>query len=93
MIDAKFIDDMVKRFNAIIPLELQQFQKDLERNLRSILQGAFAKLDLVTREEFDAQKGVLAKTRSKVEALEKQIAKLEKQSLDKQGKKGSKSHH
>lgn len=83
MFDGKFIDDIAKRLSAVVPPGLQQFKKDLEQNFRSVLQSAFAKLDLVTREEFDVQTGVLAKTRSKVEALEKQLAKLEKELLDK----------
>jgi len=52
---------------------------DLEKNLRPILQSAFAKLDLVTREEFDVQQQVLLRTREKLERLEAVVAELEKQ--------------
>lgn len=51
--------------------------KDIEKNLRAVLQGVFAKLDLVTREEFDVQQAVLLKTRERLEALEAQVAALE----------------
>ena len=51
---------------------------DLEKNLRVLLQSTFARLDLVTREEFDVQREVLARTRAKLEALEAQLAALEK---------------
>jgi hypothetical protein len=51
--------------------------KDLEKNLRAVLQGVFAKLDLVSREEFDVQQAVLLKTREKLEALEAKVAALE----------------
>jgi BMFP domain-containing protein YqiC len=51
--------------------------KDLEKNLRAVLQSVFAKLDLVTREEFDVQQAVLLKTREKLEALEAKVAALE----------------
>lgn len=51
--------------------------RDLEKNLRAVLQGVFAKLDLVTREEFDVQQAVLLKTREKLEALEAKVARLE----------------
>ena len=51
--------------------------KDLEKNLRAVLQGVFTKLDLVTREEFDVQQAVLLKTREKLEALEAKVAELE----------------
>lgn len=51
--------------------------KDLERNLRAVLQSVFAKLDLVTREEFDVQQAVLLRTREKLETLEIRVAALE----------------
>jgi len=51
--------------------------KDVEKNLRAVLQSVFAKLDLVTREEFDVQQAVLLKTREKLEALEAKVAALE----------------
>ncbi len=53
--------------------------KDLEKNLRAMLQSAFAKLDLVTREEFEVQQAVLLRTREKLAALETRIAALEQQ--------------
>ncbi len=96
MIDPNFVEDMVKRLSEAVPPALQAIKSDLERNIRAVLQSAFAKLDLVTREEFDAQVGVLAKTRAKLEALEKQISSLEAQhsKTPRQSKKdGSKSDH
>lgn len=53
---------------------------DLEKNLRALLAGFFSRLDLVTREEFDAQREVLARTRAKLQELEAKIAELEKNS-------------
>jgi ubiquinone biosynthesis accessory factor UbiK len=50
---------------------------DLEKNLRAMLNGVFARLDLVTREEFDVQRQVLARTREKLERLETQLNELE----------------
>ena len=52
-------------------------REDLEQNFRSVLRASLNKLDLVTREEFDVQEAVLAKTRAKLEALEKQVKALE----------------
>jgi BMFP domain-containing protein YqiC len=52
--------------------------KDLEKNIRGLVQQGFQKMDLVTREEFDLQAQVLAKTRAKLEILEAKIAELEK---------------
>jgi len=51
--------------------------KDIEKNIKAMMSQGFAKLDLVTREEFDIQAQVLAKTRAKLEALEARIAELE----------------
>jgi BMFP domain-containing protein YqiC len=51
----------------------------MEKNFHAILQSALGKLDLVTREEFEVQKAVLAKTRSKLEDLEKTVAEIEQQ--------------
>ena len=51
--------------------------KDLERNMRGLLSSAFARMDLVTREEYDAQAQVLARAREKLAALEARIADLE----------------
>lgn len=51
--------------------------KDVEKNLRAVLQGVFARLDLVTREEFEVQQAVLLKTRDKLDALEAKVAALE----------------
>ncbi len=51
--------------------------KDIEKNVKAMMSQGFAKLDLVTREEFDIQAQVLAKTRAKLEALEARVAALE----------------
>ena len=51
--------------------------KDLEKNLRALLSNAFSRLDLVSREEFDVQREVLARTRAKLAELESRLAELE----------------
>ena len=51
--------------------------RDLERNVRAMLSGAFSRMDLVSREEYDVQVEVLARTREKLSALEARIAELE----------------
>ena len=50
---------------------------DLEKNLRALLASAFGRLDLVTREEFDVQREVLARTRARLQELEAKLAELE----------------
>ncbi len=77
MIDPKIIDDLSKRLADMVPSGVRQLQADLEKNFHALLQVAFAKMDLVTRQEFDVQQGVLARTRTKLETLEKQVAALE----------------
>ena len=53
--------------------------KDIEKNMKAMMTQGFSKLDLVTREEFDVQTQVLAKTRAKLEVLEARVAELEAQ--------------
>lgn len=61
-----------------LPPNLQVMQEDIEKHLRRSLQNMFAKLDLVTREEFDVQVNVLRRTREKLEALEARSIKQDK---------------
>jgi BMFP domain-containing protein YqiC len=77
MMDHKLIDDLARRLSNAVPAGLHEAQQDIEKNFRTVLQNTMAKLDLVTREEFDVQTRVLARTREKLEALEKTIAELE----------------
>lgn len=77
MIDTKSVDELVKRLANSLPSSLYHVHEDLEKKFRVVLQSTFAKMDLVSREEFDVQRAVLARTREKLDALEKQIAKME----------------
>lgn len=77
MFDPKQIDEMARDVLDKMPAGLKAMQADVEKNLHGALQAVFAKLDLVTREEFDVQSAVLARTREKLEVLEKHVAKLE----------------
>ena len=78
MIDAKIFEDISQRIAGQMPSGLQVLQDDLKKNIRSAVEASLSHLNLVTREEFDVQARVLARTREKLEALEKQIAELEK---------------
>ncbi len=80
MINIDSINDMARQFSAKLPPETKKFKKELDKNFRAVLQSVFSKLELVTREEFNVQKGVLAKTRAKLNILEKTITELEKHS-------------
>ena len=72
------LSDIAKKLCDALPSNLHHFKKDIEKNFHGVLQGAFHKLDLVTREEFDAQTKVLARSRKKIEALEARLKELEK---------------
>ena len=77
MFDTKFIDDLARQISDSVPSGVKGLQQDLEKNIHTLLQGALAKLDLVTREEFDSQSQVLLRTREKLEQLEKLVTELE----------------
>lgn len=77
MLDTKFIDDLAHQISGSLPAGLREMQQDVEKNIHSLLQATLGKLDLVTREEFDVQRKVLARTREKLEQLEQTLAKLE----------------
>jgi BMFP domain-containing protein YqiC len=79
MIDTKILDDLARRLADAVPPGVREIQQDVEKNLRSILQATLSKLDLVTREEFDGQSRLLARTREKLDKLESMIATLEVQ--------------
>lgn len=85
MFDSKIFDDIAKKLSDALPDSVQGMRKDLQKNFHSILQGAFSKLDLVTREEFDVQVKVLSKTRLKLEGLIDQVAQLEEKKPKKKG--------
>lgn len=72
-----FLSELSAKLTNALPTNIQSMKKDLEKNFQVILQKAFAKLELVTREEFDSQSKVLIRTRKKLEALEKEVKALE----------------
>lgn len=78
MFNPKQLDDLTQRILNNIPTGLQEMQQDVAKNIRAVLQSTFAKMDLVTREEFEVQTAVLARTRARLEALEKQVAEIER---------------
>ncbi len=76
--DPKRIDELARRLAAVLPEGINDLRTDMERNFRAVLQGTLARMDVVTREEFDVQAGVLARTREKVEQLLQRLEELEK---------------
>jgi BMFP domain-containing protein YqiC len=80
--DPRSLDDLARRLAAAVPESLTAVRRDLETNFKAVLQSGLAKLDLVTRQEFDVQAGVLRRTREKLEALEARLAALETPARD-----------
>jgi ubiquinone biosynthesis accessory factor UbiK len=71
------IDELARRLFERLPPALRSMQADLESNFRAVLRERLSKLDLVSRDEFDAQARVLERTRAQLEALESRLAALE----------------
>lgn len=69
------LDELDRRMKEILA---RSPAADLEKNLRALMQSALGRLDLVTREEYDVQREVLARTRAKLEELEAKVAELER---------------
>ena len=94
------IDKLAKTLVETLPQGLRAVRDDLEKNFRSALHSGLGKFDLVTREEFEVQEAILARTRGILEALEARLAKLEsgpaakkirkKEALKKTSNKGAK---
>lgn len=77
-----FLNDMQAKLHQVLE---SSPAKDIEKNVKAMMTQGFSKLDLVTREEFDIQAQVLAKTRAKLETLEARVAALEAQLKDEKG--------
>ena len=73
--DTKFLDELNRKISELIAASPA---KDIEKNVRALMSSAFSRLDLVTREEFDVQQEVLARTRSKLEEMQARITELER---------------
>ena len=75
--DRPSIDEIARRLFESVPPALRSMQQDLESNFRAVLRGTLGRLDLVPRDEFDAQKKLLERTLEKVAALEARVGALE----------------
>jgi BMFP domain-containing protein YqiC len=71
------IDEIARKLLERVPPALRSMQADLESNFRAVLRERLSKLDLVSRDEFDAQTRVLERTRAQLEALEARLTALE----------------
>jgi BMFP domain-containing protein YqiC len=80
MINRDELNNLARKITSLLPDNVQQMQDDLESNIHALLQNTLAKMNLVTREEFDVQAALLQRTREKLEKLEKLLDELEKKS-------------
>jgi ubiquinone biosynthesis accessory factor UbiK len=76
-IGAKNLDELARRLADSVPESVRSFGRDLEGNFKAVLQAQLAKLDLVSRQEFDVQAALLARTQGTLAALEARLKELE----------------
>jgi BMFP domain-containing protein YqiC len=84
VLDPKRLDELSQRLAGAVP-GAREMRSELERSFRALLSSTFEKLDLVSREEFDVQAQVLARTRARLEELERQVTLLERRLQDDPG--------
>jgi len=75
--DAKGLDDLARRLAEAVPPSLRNLGRDLESNFKAVLQAQLAKLDLVSRNEFDVQAALLARTQATLTAMEARLKDIE----------------
>ena len=71
------LDDLARRLAEAVPESVRSFGRGLEGNFKTVLQAQLSKLDLVSRQEFDVQAAVLARTQSALSTLEARVKELE----------------
>ena len=82
MLNAATLDELAKKIGQTINASPA---RDIEKNVKALLQSGLQRLDLVPREEFELQAQVLLRTREKLEALEARVAELEAQAAARRG--------
>jgi len=76
MMDLRIIDELTRKLGEALPPGVTQAKDELENQFRAVLTSAFERMNLVGREEYDAQCAVLEETRARLEALENRLAEL-----------------
>jgi len=77
ILDSTSLDDLARRLANAVPESIRSFGRDLEGNFKAVLQAQLSKLDLVSRQEFDVQAALLARTQAMLTALEARLKELE----------------
>lgn len=86
MSKTNFLKNLAAQLSEALPSHMSALKNDFEKNCHAVLTSTFTKFDLITREEFDTQNKVLARTRKKIEELEAQVKLLEAQLNEKRTK-------
>ena len=73
------IEEFLQEVSRLMPEDFRAYRKEMEKNLKAALNATFARMDLVTREEFDVQTALLGKTRELVDQLEQKVRELEQE--------------
>lgn len=76
--DIQKIDELASKLAASLPEGLTAFKKDIEQNFKAVLQSALTRMDLVSRQEFDVQVGLLNRVKTQISMLEQRLAEMEK---------------
>lgn len=77
MIKPQAVEDVVEKIGQLIPQDIKTLREEFHTNAKAVLVAGLKKMDLVTREEFEVQKAVLAKTREKLKLLEAEVKAIE----------------
>ena len=81
--ESAFIEDLLAKIAAVLPQELQGLKDDTCKNMRVVLQSIFERMDLVTREDFEVQKKILARAQEHIQQLTELVQQLEEKLHDK----------
>lgn len=73
----QIIEDVVEKISDLVPQDFKTMREEFHTNAKAIMVAGLKKMDLVTREEFDVQKAVLAKTRQKLKMLEAELKHIQ----------------
>jgi len=80
MIDLRLVDELARKLGDSLPPGVSQAKDDLEKGFRSVLTGAFERMKLVGREEYEVQRAILEETRRKLAKLESRLDELSRDS-------------
>lgn len=77
LFDPRRLEEVVERVQRALPADVANLGEDVKRNVQAAIEASLRRMDIVTREEFDIQSAVLARTREQLEQLERRLADLE----------------